>query len=122
MAERLRVLFADDHEIFRAGLRQVLAGDARIEVVAELADGESALRDIRALKPDIAVLDFDLPARNGLAVARELRRLRDATPVVILTAHRDESLFEEALATGLRGYLLKENAATDLLRCLRAVI
>jgi DNA-binding NarL/FixJ family response regulator len=121
MSSALRILFADDHEIFRAGLRQVLAADRDIEIIAEVADGESALREIRTLKPDIAVLDFDLPGRNGLGIVGELRRVRVATPVVILTGHRDESLFDEALAAGVRGYLLKDNAATDLLRCLRAV-
>src|ERR1051325_3291169 len=121
MPGRVRILFADDHEIFRAGMRQVLAADRQIEVVAESADGEAALRDIIALKPHVAVLDFDLPGRNGLDLARELHHLRNTTPVVILTAHREESLFDEALATGVRGYLLKDNAATDLLQCLRAV-
>jgi DNA-binding NarL/FixJ family response regulator len=121
MSEALQILFADDHEIFRAGLRQVLAADRNIKIIAESADGETALRDIRALKPQVAILDFDLPKRNGLEVARELKRLRDATPIVILTAHRDESLFEEALVEGVRGYMLKDNAASDLLQCLRAV-
>ena len=121
MGEALRILFADDHEIFRTGLRQVLALDRQIEVIAESADGESALHDIRTLKPQVAVLDFDLPRRNGLEIVRELRRERDPTALVILTAHRDESLLDEALAAGVRGYLLKENAASDLLHCLRAV-
>ncbi len=121
MAETLRILLADDHPIFRAGLRQVLAGDRHIEVIAEVADGAEALRQIRTLKPQLAVLDFDLPNRNGLEIARELRRERHTTQVVILTAHREESLFEEALEVGVRGYLLKDNAATDLLQCLRAV-
>jgi DNA-binding NarL/FixJ family response regulator len=121
MAEPLRIVIADDHPIFRAGLRQVLAADRGVEVVAEIADGEQAVREIRALKPDVAVIDFDLPIRNGVEVARELQRQRDTTPVVILTGHREESLFEEALAAGVRGYLLKDNAATDLLQCLRAV-
>ena len=121
MVESLRILFADDHEIFRAGLRQVLSADRQIQIIAELADGETALREIRALKPDVAVLDFDLPGRNGLGIVNELRRLRVTTPIIILTGHRDESLFDEALAAGVRGYLLKDDAATDLLRCLRAV-
>ena len=121
MPGRLRILFADDHEIFRAGLRQVLASDPKVEIIAEAADGEAALRDIVSLKPEVAVLDFDLPGRNALQIIREMRRLRNATPVVILTAHREETLFDEALAVGVRGYLLKDNAATDLLQCLRAV-
>src|SRR5262249_40545406 len=122
MAGRLRILFADDHEIFRAGLRQVLAGDAQIEIVAELPDGESALRKVLDLKPHVAVLDFDLPGCNGLGIIQELRRQRNSTPVIILTGHRDQSLFDEALAAGVRGYLLKDDAATDLLRCIRAVV
>ena len=117
MPKPLRILFADDHEIFRAGLRQVLANDRNIEIIAELGDGESALNQIPVLKPSIAVLDLDLPKRNGLEVARELSRQRDTTPIVILTGHREESLFEEALAVGVRGYLLKDNAASDLLSC-----
>lgn len=121
MAQTLRILVADDHPIFRAGLRQVLAADRGIEVVAEVADGDQALRDIHALKPHRAVLDLDLPRRSGLEVARELQRERHPTPVVMLTGHREESLFEEALAAGVRGYLLKDNAATDLLQSLRAV-
>jgi two-component system, NarL family, response regulator DegU len=121
MPQALRIVFADDHPIFRAGLRQVLAVDRDIEVVAEVADGESALGEIRKRKPHVAVLDFDLPARSGLEVARELRRLRDDTPVVILTGHRKETLFEEAIAAGVRGYVLKDNAAANLLECLRSV-
>jgi DNA-binding NarL/FixJ family response regulator len=121
MLRRLRILFADDHEIFRAGLRQVFASDPQIEVIVEAADGEVALRAIISHKPDVAVLDFDLPRRNALEIAQELRGLRLETPVVILTAHRRETLFDAALAAGVRGYVLKDNAATDLLQCIRAV-
>jgi DNA-binding NarL/FixJ family response regulator len=121
MAMPLRIVFAEDHEIFRAGLRQVLAADRDIQIVAEHSDGEAALHSIQELKPSAALLDFDLPRRNGLEILRELRRLRDETPVIILTAHRAESLLDEAIAAGVSGYLLKDNAATDLLHCLRAV-
>jgi DNA-binding NarL/FixJ family response regulator len=119
--ERLRIVCADDHEIFRAGLRQVLASDPGIEIISEVADGQSALRSITSQNPAVAILDFDLPAPNGLEVVRELRRLRNATTIVILTAHREESLFDEALGMQVRGYLLKDDAATDLLRCIHAV-
>jgi len=121
VTRRLKILFADDHEIFRAGLRQVLASDPNLHVVAELADGESALRSIISLKPDVAVLDFDLPLRDALEITRELTRQRSPTVVAILTGHREETLFDEALAIGVRGYLLKDNAASDLLQCIRTV-
>ena len=121
MPQTLRIIVADDHPIFRAGLRQVLANDRHIEVVAEVADGLEALREIRARRPHLAVLDFDLPQRTGLDIARELRRERLTAQVVILTGHREASLFEEAIAAGVRGYVLKDNAATDLLQCLRTV-
>jgi DNA-binding NarL/FixJ family response regulator len=95
--------------------------DPLIEVAAEVADGTEALRQIRALKPRLAVLDFDLPGRNGLDIARELVREGHPAQVIILTAHRGEKLLEEALMAGVRGYLLKDNASTDLHQCLRTV-
>ncbi len=115
-----RVLIVDDHPVFRAGLRQVIVGDPRFSVVAEAADGEEALRCVREFRPDIAVVDLDLPKRDGLGIARELQRIGIQIPVVILTMHRRESLFNEAVDLGVSGFVLKENAVTDLLECLRA--
>lgn len=115
-----RVLIVDDHPVFRAGLRQVIVADPRFSVVAEAADGDEALRCVREFRPDIAVVDLDLPKRDGLGVARELQRIGIQIPVVILTMHRRESLFNEAVDLGVSGFVLKENAVTDLLECLRA--
>ncbi|MBN8246526.1 MAG: response regulator transcription factor [Verrucomicrobia bacterium] len=115
-----RVLIVDDHPVFRAGLRQVIAADPRFTVVGEAGDGEEALQCIRSCRPEIAVLDLDLPRRDGLGVARELQRTGVQIPVVILTMHRRESFFNEAVDLGVSGFVLKENAVTDLLECLRA--
>lgn len=121
MPKTLRIVFADDHPIFRAGLRQILASDRSIAVLAELADGPGALEAILTQKPDVAVLDFDLPGMNGLEITQALQRRRAETPIVILTAHRDTTLFESAISAGVRGYLLKDHAANDLPQCLQAV-
>jgi two-component system response regulator NreC len=112
---------ADDHPIFRAGLVQVLAANRALGIVAEVADGDLALQEIISKRPTVAILDFDLPRRTGLAVAKEIRRLRLETRPIILTAHSQETLFEAAIATGVQGYLLKENTAASVIECVQTV-
>lgn len=116
-----RVLVVDDHPVFRAGLRQVIAADSRFTVIGEAGDGLEALQCLRELKPDVMVLDLDLPKLDGLGVARELQSAKNAIPIVILTMHKRESLINEAVDLGVRGFVLKDNTVTDLLECLRAV-
>lgn len=122
MKNPITVLIADDHPIFRKGLREVLREDASIELVAEVAEGAAALQKVRELKPRIAVLDLDMPQMNGLQVAKKISELKLPVAVVMLTMHKEEMLFNEAMDAGIPGFLLKENAATDLLACIHAVI
>ena len=121
MANKTRIVIADDHPLSRAGLRQVIESRCDFEVVAEASDGESALAAIRNLKPEIAVLDISMPKMDGLGVARAVQE--DALPVelVFLTMHREEKIFERAIETGVKGYVLKESAAQDIVSCLNAV-
>lgn len=116
----IRVVIADDHPVFRAGLRQVIAGDARFAVVGEASDGQEALRAGCEFKPDVMVLDLDMPRLDGLGVARELRGVSGTPRLVILTMHKRESLLNEALDLGVLGFVLKENAVTEILECLKA--
>jgi DNA-binding NarL/FixJ family response regulator len=122
MKEPITVLIADDHPIFRKGLCEVLSEDPMIKLVAQVADGLAALEKIRELKPQAAVLDLDMPQINGLQVAKKISELKLPVAVVILTMHKEELLFNEAMNAGIPGFLLKENAASDLLGCIRAVV
>lgn len=117
-----RVLLVDDHPIVRVGLRQVIAGDARFIVVAEAGDGVEALRFARELSPQVIVMDIDLPGDDGLTVFGRLQAEGLQMPVVVLTIHKREALFNDAVRLGVSGFVLKENAVTELLDALATVV
>jgi DNA-binding NarL/FixJ family response regulator len=121
MKNPITVLIADDHPIFRKGLKEVLSEDPTLRLVGEAGDGVDALRLIKDLKPRAAVLDLDMPKMNGLEVASKVSALKLPVALVILTMYKEERAFNEAIAAGVLGYVLKENAANDLLGCLHAV-
>ncbi|MEX2179777.1 MAG: response regulator transcription factor, partial [Gemmatimonadaceae bacterium] len=115
------VVVADDHPLFRRGLVDLLAGDGAVQVVGEAADGEQALALIAAHRPGFAILDIDMPRRNGLEVAAVLRSKHPGVSVILLTMHKSRGMLEGALDAGVRGYVLKENAAADIVACLNMV-
>ena len=121
MKDKIRIVIADDHPIFRQGLRQVVEKNARLQVVAEAEDGEAALALIREHKPDIALIDLDMPITDGFGVVRRLREMSLATRVIFLTMHQDELHFNEALNLGVQGYLIKDSAAADVVHAIQAV-
>jgi DNA-binding NarL/FixJ family response regulator len=121
MTHEIRILIADDHPIVRRGLVQVIQGDPTLKVVAEADDGETALARIEEAKPQIAVLDVDMPKLDGFGVAREIQKRRLPVEIVFLTMHSEEDLFHAAMDLGAKGYILKESAATDIVNGLRAV-
>jgi two-component system, NarL family, response regulator NreC len=116
-----RILLADDHSIVRQGLRMLLERDG-FNVVAEAMDGQHAVRLTRELKPDIAVLDLSMPLMNGLDAAREIQQMNGQTQVVLLTMHTEEHHIALALRSGIRAYVLKTQAAEDLVQAIRAVM
>jgi len=115
-----RVLLADDHQIVRQGLRGLLE-QAGHEVVGEAADGREALKLARALLPDIAVLDLSMPLLNGLDAAHEIRRIAPEIKTILLTMYTDKGYVLQALRAGAKGYVLKTQAAEDLIRAIREV-
>jgi DNA-binding NarL/FixJ family response regulator len=121
MNQPITVLIADDHPIFRKGLCEVISADPSFKIVAEACDGVVALREIETRKPRVAVLDIDMQPMSGLEVARAVRDRKLVTKLLMLTMHRDETIFNEAMNLGVSGYLLKENAASDLLTGIREV-
>lgn len=120
MPTPIRLLIADDHPLLRTGLRQVIETDSRLQIVAEAADGATALELLTAHQPDVAVLDIEMPQLTGFALLRELRAQRIPTAVVFLTMYRDEEMFNEALDLGALGYVLKDSATTDIIGAIRA--
>lgn len=122
MEHELRIFIADDHPIFRKGLRQVIESGSRMNVLAEAEDGITALEQIEALHPDIAILDVDMPGMNGIEITKLLYQRKCKTKVIVLTMYKEEELFNEALDHGVLAYLLKDNAAKELLNAINAVM
>jgi len=118
---RATTLIVEDHPVFRQGLRQLIEKDAGFEVVGEADDGETAFELIQRIAADIAIIDISLPRLSGLDLARRLRERRSSTKIVILTMHKEEDVFNSAVNLDVRGYLLKDDAASDIVGCLRAV-
>lgn len=118
--ERIRVLLADDHPALRVGLRVLLEQGAGIAVVGEAGDGAEALSAIEALRPDIAVLDCQLPGMTGAAVAAAIRRAALPVRVLALSAYGDDAHLRAMLEAGAVGYLLKDEAAGDIVRAVQA--
>ena len=116
-----RLLIADDHPLFRSGLRQVVENDPTLMLVGEASDGESALKLILEKQPDVAVLDVNLPDVNGFEIARRLQGKRLPTRIIILTMHKDEETCNRALDIGAKGFVLKENAVEEILKAIAAV-
>lgn len=118
---RVRVLIADDHALFREGVRMILEGTGEVEVVAEASNGEEALKKVEELRPDIAILDIAMPKMNGLQAAKEIGRRMPETKVLVLTMHATDEHFFEALQAGASGYILKEGASADLRAAIQAI-
>jgi DNA-binding NarL/FixJ family response regulator len=117
----IRVLVADDHAIVREGLRALLAREPDLTVVAEAGDGHEALRLAREARPDVAALDLSMPLLNGLEAARQMAGWARGPRPILLTVHSEEQYVLAALRAGVRGYVLKKQAAGDLVRAIREV-
>lgn len=121
MTEPISVLLADDHPMFREGLRFALSTEPDIRVVAEAADGASAVELSRELAPDVVVMDLAMPVMDGVTATRELRA-NDARPLVlVLTMSEDDSSVFSAVQAGASGYLVKGAEATQIVSAVRAI-
>ena len=121
MKNEITVLIADDHPIVRRGLRQVIEADTMLRVVDEVGDGKTAFSRLLELKPNVAVLDIDMPGMDGFEVTREVGRRSLSVGVIILTIHSEEDIFNEALDLGVKGYVVKDSAVTDIVAGIKAV-
>lgn len=121
MTERLRVVIADDHAIFREGIKQVLANNPALSVVGEAQSGLAALEVIGKTKPDLVVMDITMPEISGIEVTRQITRDLPQTRIIILSVHSRKTFIMEALKAGARGYVLKDSAGEKLLDAVAAV-
>jgi DNA-binding NarL/FixJ family response regulator len=117
----VRILLVDDHPIVRQGLRTLLEGRSGWEVVGEASDGLEAVDKVISLKPDVVVLDVTMPRMNGLEACRVILQKTSALEVLFVTQHDSPQMMREALEAGARGYVVKSNAARDLLKAVEAV-
>jgi len=117
----IRVIIADDHPVFRRGLRRVLEGSGEVDIVGEAADGRAALDCARRLRPQVAIVDLQMPGLHGLEVTRAIARDLPDTGVLVLTMSEDDATVWTALRAGARGYLLKSAGEEGIIRAVRAV-
>jgi two-component system response regulator NreC len=120
--ERLRLVLADDHAVVRAGLRLLLDSEADFEVVGEAGDVGEALRQVRAHRPDVLILDLNMPGGPSLAAIPKVSEINEATVVVVLTMQDDTAFAREALRGGAKGYVLKDAADGELAQAVRAAV
>ena len=116
----IRIVLGDDHVLVRQGLKSLLERE-KFQVVGEASDGQEVIRQAEALGPDIAVIDISMPTLNGIDAARALARSCPKTKTILLTQHEEEQYIHEALQAGVRGYVLKNQAANDLVHAIQQV-
>lgn len=116
-----RVVLADDHRIVRDGLRLLINGQPDMLVVGEAADGKEALKQARALKPDIVVMDLSMPELNGMQATQVLKSERPELKIIALTAHEDETYLAQLCKAGASGYVLKRSAGEALIQAIGVV-
>jgi len=122
MSEKIKLLIADDHPIFRAGIVKILEEDQSFTVVGQFGDGGTAFERIEDLQPDIAILDISMPKMDGMEIVKRAKQQQFKTEFIILTMYKDQEYFNEAMRLGAKGYLLKENTSTDLINCIHAIV
>ncbi|OGU65878.1 MAG: DNA-binding response regulator [Stygiobacter sp.] len=121
MNKKLRIIIADDHPLFSQGVIQVLSTRKNLEVIGQAENGKSALELIRREIPDIAILDVQMPEMDGFEVAKIVRHEKLSTKIIFLTMFNQESFIRKVFEIGVKGYILKDSAITDILKCIDAV-
>ncbi|MEJ2671186.1 MAG: response regulator transcription factor [Deltaproteobacteria bacterium] len=121
MHSPLRILLADDHVMFRRGVRKIIQGMDNVEVVGEAGDGLELLRLIKDLDPNLIIMDISMPNLRGLEATREIKSIDPQVKVLILTMHKDREYLYHALTAGAEGYLLKEDADSELISAIETL-
>lgn len=122
MSDKIKIFIADDHPIFRSGLRQLIETAPQMEVIGEAKDGAEAIERLLQASADVALLDIDMPKTDGFQVLTTLREKGLTLQVVFLTMHKDEQFLNAALDLGVKGFLVKDSAAEEVIDCINAVV
>jgi DNA-binding NarL/FixJ family response regulator len=120
MMNRIRLLIVDDHEVVRLGLRTLLEDEPDMEVVAEASSAEQGLQKFEQFRPDVVVMDIQLPGRSGIEACQEICRLHPEAKIVVLTSHSGIQFAEQAFRAGASGFVLKQVGNEELMRAIRA--
>jgi len=121
MKNEVTLLLVDDHPLLRHGLRDVIGRKPHFKIIGEASDGAEAIQQMTALKPQVVILDIDMPRLNGLETIKAIRELPLPVKVVILTMYNEDDMFNAAMDLGAKAYVLKENAANDIVTALEKV-
>lgn len=116
-----RVLLADDHVMFRQGIKRILKDTPSLEVIGEVGDGLKLLDLVQELLPNMVILDISMPGLRGIEATGEIRTIHPDVEVLVLTMHKDKGYLYHALAAGAKGYLLKEDADTELFYAIETI-
>jgi DNA-binding NarL/FixJ family response regulator len=122
MNEFVRILLADDHTIVRQGLARLLEEQANFKVVGEATNGQTAIDQACALKPDIVIMDIAMPRMNGIEAAKRIRKQSPKTKILILSMYSHEHYIHELLETGVSGYLLKDSSGREIIKAIRSAM
>ena len=117
----IRVFNADDHPILRKGISDLIANSPGMQWVGSASTGSEAIEKIRAIKPDVAILDIEMPGHTGIEVAQILLQEGSDTSFILFTLHKEASFFNQAMKAGIKGYLLKESSEPEILECVKSV-
>lgn len=117
----IKIILADDHHIVRKGLKALLSSEPDLEIIGEAADGREAVDLVRNLEPDVLVLDLMMPVMNGLEATTEITASGVKTGIIILSMHSNEAYIFEALRSGAKAYILKDNTSDELITAIREV-
>jgi len=118
---KIKILLADDHSLFREGLRRILGEEKDIEIVGEARDGVEALRLANRLKPDVVLMDISLPGPNGIRITRKIKKRQGKIHVIMLSMYEDTAHIIESFQAGASGYVIKTHSSSELMETIRSV-
>lgn len=121
MKSEIKVFIADDHPVFLKGLRMIIESETSLQIIGEASNGLIALTMIQELAPDVAVLDLNMPNKNGFEIVRDLQENNIDVNVIFLTMHDEEATFTSALDLGVKGFILKDSAVAEIVNAIKAV-